>query len=418
MVIKPAFQNLIHPLLKDEFEQLEKNCLAEGIREPLIVWHNGTEDVLVDGHHRYQIAQKHSLPFKTVLKNFDNEYEVIDWIINNQLGRRNSTEEQKSYLRGKQYHNEKARHGGDRKSKKSSCHNDNLISEKSSEKLAEQHGVSPRTITRDDKFADGVDTIANIAPEKKTEILQGQSDFTKKDVSDFAEIAKEKREAEKLENPLLKKDLNELIDQRAKELLKQKEAEKQAKTEQRKEFQRQKMAVIAHNDKNLPEKKYRIIYADPPWRYDHKISESRKIENQYPTMTLDDICDLKVPEITQNDSILFLWVTSPHLKNGMQVLESWGFEYKTCAVWDKQVIGMGYFFRQQHELILVGIKGNMPTPLVEGRFSSVFSIKRGGHSEKPVEIAEAIEKMYPDLSKIELFCRSPRDGWDAWGNEV
>lgn len=148
MNIKPEFKNLIRSLSPDEFEQLEKNCLSEGIREPLIVWNNGTDEVLIDGHHRYQIAQKHSLPFETVVKEFESEYDVIAWIINNQLGRRNLTAQEMSYLRGLEYENEKARHGGDRgnqytKKKVESPQNEDFpLSDKTYEKLADKHGVS------------------------------------------------------------------------------------------------------------------------------------------------------------------------------------------------------------------------------------------------------------------------------------
>lgn len=164
--------------------------------------------------------------------------------------------------------------------------------------------------------------------------------------------------------------------------------------------------------------KFPLILADPPWRYDYSISESRKIENQYPTMTLDDICTLPVQNVTGDDCVLFLWATSPKLQEAMEVIDAWGFTYKTCAVWDKGKIGMGYYFRQQHELLLVAAKGNLPVPLPEDRVSSVISAPRGKHSEKPVEVYEIIERMYPDLPKLELFSRKEREGWKAWGNQL
>lgn len=162
-------------------------------------------------------------------------------------------------------------------------------------------------------------------------------------------------------------------------------------------------------------KTYPVIYADPPWQYGFSKSDSRKIENQYPTMTLDEICDLEVP--ASDDAILFLWTTSPKLEDSFKVVNAWGFEYKTCAVWDKQKIGMGYYFRQQHEILLVCKKGDIPAPDPANRPGSVFSFKRDKHSAKPHEVAEMIEAMYPEFSKLEIFCRSPRDGWDVWGNQ-
>jgi len=99
------------------------------------------------------------------------------------------------------------------------------------------------------------------------------------------------------------------------------------------------------------------------------------------------------------------------------VIEAWGFSYRTCAVWVKDKIGMGYYFRQRHELLLVATKGKPPTPAPSDRLDSVIEATRERHSAKPVEGYEAIERMYPTLPKMEMFCRSPRDGWHVWGNQ-
>lgn len=169
----------------------------------------------------------------------------------------------------------------------------------------------------------------------------------------------------------------------------------------------------------LPDEDYGVIYADPPWRYDHSKTDSRKIENQYPTMGLDEICALPVPEFSADDCVLFLWATSPKLAESMQVVTSWGFTYRTCAVWDKERIGMGYYFRQQHELLLVATKGSPGTPEPQHRISSVIRSRRDTkHSKKPVEVYETIEAMYPNVKRIEVFARETRTGWDCYGNEV
>lgn len=190
----------------------------------------------------------------------------------------------------------------------------------------------------------------------------------------------------------------------------------QVKKEKKRKERIEKIAEISEGNASLPEgKTYPVIYADPPWRYEYSETESRSIENQYPTMDLEAICALKVP--AQEDAILFLWTTSPKLDQGIRVLQEWGFTYRTCAIWDKQKIGMGYYFRQQHEILLVGVRGNLPVPEAKNRPKSVFSFPRGEHSAKPAEVAEMIERMYPELSKLEMFCRSPRDGWDVWGNQ-
>lgn len=163
--------------------------------------------------------------------------------------------------------------------------------------------------------------------------------------------------------------------------------------------------------------KYEVIYADPPWEYEHIVSKSRAIENQYPVMSLEDICALPVSRIAEDECMLFLWATSPKLEEAIRVINSWGFTYRTCAVWDKQVIGMGYYFRQQHELLLVAVRGKGMPPLPKNRPSSIFSSKRTVHSKKPELVYELIEKMYDNKHKIELFSRQNRKGWDSWGYE-
>jgi len=168
----------------------------------------------------------------------------------------------------------------------------------------------------------------------------------------------------------------------------------------------------------LPVGTYRLIYADPPWRYEHVETESRAVENQYPTMALEDICALDVP--AADDAVLFLWATSPKLREAMMVIESWRFVYRTCAIWDKEIIGMGYYFRQQHELLLVAARGELPVPEPSARRSSMIRCRRTEHSEKPDLIYDMLECMYPtftELDRIELFCRRARAGWTTWSNE-
>ncbi len=163
-------------------------------------------------------------------------------------------------------------------------------------------------------------------------------------------------------------------------------------------------------------KKYQIIYADPPWQYRHCASKSRQIENQYPTMTLCEIKKLNFP--VDNNAVLYLWATAPKLQEAIDVMFAWGFDYRTCAVWDKEIIGMGYWFRGQHELLLVGVRGTFSPPVASLRISSIYRERRGKHSEKPNGIRDLIQLWYPDANKLELFARKKTPGWDVWGNEV
>lgn len=165
--------------------------------------------------------------------------------------------------------------------------------------------------------------------------------------------------------------------------------------------------------------RYPIIYADPPWRYENPPigSTSRAIENHYDTMTLEDICALPVAKLAADDALLYLWATAPKLAECMKVIEAWGFEYRTNMVWDKVKIGMGYHARNQHEILLIAKRGEIPPPEAGKQPSSVYREERTEHSAKPAFFAEMIEAAYPTLPKIELFCRSPREGWAVWGNQ-
>lgn len=167
----------------------------------------------------------------------------------------------------------------------------------------------------------------------------------------------------------------------------------------------------------LPDKKYQIIYIDPPWRYEFSRSTSREIENQYPTMDIEEIKKLPIGELAEDDSVIFLWATSPKLEEAIGVIKAYGFKYVTSAIWDKLKIGMGYYFRNRHELLLIGKKGALPVPNPKDRVSSVLEIPRGKHSKKPVEFYTILENMYPDATKIEIFSRIDRKGWDTWGFE-
>lgn len=158
-----------------------------------------------------------------------------------------------------------------------------------------------------------------------------------------------------------------------------------------------------------------LVLADPPWRYDFAETDSRQIENQYPSATVDEIVSHR-PE-TEPDCILLMWATVAKMREAFEVMDGWGFEYKTHAVWDKEKIGMGYWFRGQHELLLVGTKGKASPPEQDKRVSSVFREPRGKHSAKPECVYQWIESAFPDRNKLEMYCRAPRDGWVVFGNE-
>lgn len=179
---------------------------------------------------------------------------------------------------------------------------------------------------------------------------------------------------------------------------------------------------LATKQTALPKQRYGVILADPEWRfepYSRETGMDRAADNHYPTSITEMIAERDVSSIAADDCVLFLWATVPMLRDAWNVMEAWGFEYKSHMVWDKVHIGTGYWFRNRHELLLVGTKGDIPAPAMGEQFASVMTIARKEHSAKPEQFLELIEQYFPNLPKIELNRRgSARPGWDAWGNEL
>lgn len=168
-----------------------------------------------------------------------------------------------------------------------------------------------------------------------------------------------------------------------------------------------------------PYEPYRVIMADPPWQYGFSRSKSRAIERQYPTMTVDQICALAPDVPAARNSFLLLWATAPKLREALWVMDSWNFEYKTHAIWDKVTVGMGYWFRGQHELLLVGVRGKISPPAASLRIPSIVREKRSSkHSQKTRQFQQYVDRAYPGVRKLEMFARTEYAGWDVWGNEV
>ena len=173
-------------------------------------------------------------------------------------------------------------------------------------------------------------------------------------------------------------------------------------------------------------KKYDIIYADPAWLYkcgkNHLAKKSMingKDDIQYDSMTIDVMKQLPINEIANDNCLLFMWVTSPFLKIGIDLLSDWNFDFSTVAfVWYKEKTNPGSYTLSETELCIVAKKGKIPQPRGSRKERQFLSEIRTEHSKKPDEIRKRIERMFPEQNKIELFARQKYDGWDAWGNEV
>jgi len=168
------------------------------------------------------------------------------------------------------------------------------------------------------------------------------------------------------------------------------------------------------------EGKYRIFYADPPWQYARaELDDYGHTRRHYPSMSIDELCAMgdDIQQMAERDAVLFLWVTSPMLKNVWAIFDAWGFSYKTSFVWDKVRHNFGHYNSVRHEFLLIATRGSC-TPDVKQLFDSVQSIERSDeHSEKPEEFREIIETIYTHGNRIELFGRKEVGGWDVWGNE-
>lgn len=173
-------------------------------------------------------------------------------------------------------------------------------------------------------------------------------------------------------------------------------------------------------------KKYKIIYADPPWQYRvySKKGQGRSAENHYHTMNIKDIMALPVDKIADKDCILFLWITFPCLKEGIEVMERWGFKYKTCGFnWVKRnkkkntyFMGLGFWTRSNSEVCLIGTKGQLKR--VSKSVPQICDARIMEHSKKPAEIRERIVELCGELPRVELFARDKVKGWDSLGDEI
>lgn len=176
----------------------------------------------------------------------------------------------------------------------------------------------------------------------------------------------------------------------------------------------------------LPNEKFSVIYADPPWDYRGQLQhagegsgDSGGAIRHYPTVTLDMLMNLPVHRIAEENSLLFLWSTSPHLDQAIDLGKAWGFNWATVAfVWNKGKVNPGFYTLSQCELCLAFKRGRIPSPRGARNIRQFVEAERQEHSRKPEEVRERIEAMFPTQRKIELFARVRVHGWYGWGLEA
>lgn len=380
--INETFKKLIPPLTKEEFSQLEQNCIAEGIREAIIIWN----DTIIDGHNRYEISLMYDLPFETNELCFKDENEVKEWMILNQFGRRNLSNYQRSVL---------------------ALELEYVFKEKAKEKqkLSEGKGIQKSEDLKQPEIV----TIKEVA-----KIAQVSHDTISKVKVIEAKAPEEIKEKLATGEVSINQVYQDIKKEQKKELLEQKKQqyEERILNTTINEF---KIDIFNTNEK------FRVIYADPAWSYNDKQDTPNLggASKHYQTMSLNEIFNLPVKEISEKDSVLFLWVTSPLLEDGFEVIKTWGFKYKSSFIWDKIKHNMGHYNSVRHEILLIATKGSC-VPDNKTLYDSVQSIERNdNHSEKPIEFLNIIDDLYSFGNKLEMFCRKiKKQNWYGWGNEI
>jgi len=387
--IDSEFANYIRPLSDEEFEKLKESIKLEGIRDPLVVW-NG---FLIDGYHRYKIAQEHNLEYKIVEIELPDKDAVKEWIIKNQLGRRNLTEQEVSYYRGKLYEAQKLNHGGNRTA---SVHFAHL---KTAEEIAQKYGVNESTVRRDEVFSRSVDKVAEeVGEEAKRAILSGQANIPKKDVEKLIEI---KQEAPEFIEPVLNGEIT--ISKAVQETKRKKITEK--------------LNDIETIEAKAVEGVFDVIVIDPPWPIE-KIERDiapNQVKLDYPTMTIDEIKELKIP--CADNCHVWLWTTQKYLPAAFEILELWNLKYVCTFVWHKPG-GFQPFELPQYncEFALYAKKGN-PKFVDFKDFKLCFDAPRGSHSEKPDFFYNLVRRVTAGR-RLDMFNRRKIEGFETWGKEA
>ena len=381
LIIDNDFKNLIPPLTDDEFAQLEKNILRDGIRDPLVVWKN----TLIDGHNRHKIAQQHNLPFSVTEMQFLSRNDAIIWIIKNQFGRRNLTAYDRSILALKLKP---------------------IIAAKAKEK-------SLANLKQNTEVKNSCPRLDE-SPQPPKPVREQKTDFQ---VAKAAGVSEDTiRKVEKIEKA---------APQEVKAALKTgnisiNEAYRRTKNLERAEDIKRQVADIEQKALQPPNDLYDVIAIDPPWGYakqanhcDYDIA-GRRVASPYPEMSQDELKKLKIP--AADNCVLFLWTTHQFIWDAKELLDNWGFNYRCMFVWNKKQMGMGNLIRLQCEFCLIAIKGK---PL----FKDVHDVRdlieepRREHSRKPEEFYRLVDNLCVGR-KLDFFSRTIRKGWDSYGNDI
>ena len=387
MNIDKEFKTIIPPLATDELKQLEKNLISEGWRdnEKIITWN----DYIIDGHNRYSLCRKNNISFKIQKKKFKDKNEAIIWIINNQLGRRNLPDYARVEL--------------------------NLKKEPMLKQIAKENQMNPfgKKVPQETKGC-GLIKPHPFTSYGTKETINRVNDK----IGEMSKVSDETVRKVKFIRDNADEDIKTKLRSGNKEL-----SINKVYIDLKKKQQREKVIEEFRDAPKLNnfDKKYKIIYADPPWKY---YAGGNKNQSQhYKSMTIEEIKNLPVEKLADDNCILFLWVTFPMLPDVFDVITAWGFKYSTCGFnWVKRnkssngwFFGLGNWTRSNSELCLIATKGS---PIRQSAsVHQIIDTPLEGHSKKPDCVRTKIVELVGDLPRIELFARNKTAGWDVWGNQ-
>jgi N6-adenosine-specific RNA methylase IME4 len=368
---------LLPVMSEAEYVGLRESIRCNGQREPITLHRDGR---IIEGRHRARACAELGIPvISRVFEGDDSE--ILAFVLDHNLHRRHLSESQRAMVAAKLA------------TLRQGARTDlSPIGEKSQAAAAEALNVGKRSVER------AVLVRAHAIPAIVAAVEQGHMPVSQAARVAMLSIAGQQRVAGEMHNG---KSLLTTV-------LAATRTERVATIEARSILQ-----PLSALGRTFP-----VLYADPPWAFQAWSAggQQKAAEMHYPTMALADICALPVADIAAADSVLLMWAVPALFPEALQVVEAWGFTFKTFAVWIKRNIACGHWFRGQHEPLIVATRGTMPPP--PELHSSVFEgATSGRHSEKPDSVRDWIASAYPVAGKIELFARTAARGWTAWGHE-
>jgi N6-adenosine-specific RNA methylase IME4 len=375
--IDAEFKALIPPLAPDELAQLEANILRDGCRDPLVVW----DGILIDGHNRHEICTRNGLPFETVQIQFESRTHARIWMRNNQAGRRNLTTAWRLDLE---------------------LGNKQDLLEIGKAKRVETLKQNASVLSQNDR-TESVPTLnTRVEIAKAAGVSTGQVGMAEQIIKKAPQLWEKAKQGDV--------SISSAYQQIRR-------IEKEEQREARREENRAKVAEAqAPEDIIKSAAKFATIVIDPPWDWGDEGDQDQmgRARPDYATMSKEQLMALPVGTLADDDCHLYMWITNRSLPKGFDLIQAWGFRYITAITWAKPSFGMGNYFRGQTEQILFAVKGSQP--LKRKDVGTLFTAPRGpnGHSSKPVEFYDLVESCSPGPF-LEMFSRSKRDSWVAWG---